>query len=73
MTTPLASFECVRFECSDEVLCANCQTPLDRHQPDIEQPDRLLGTCCECRCWYLIDDCAHVMYSLPDLRTLRTP
>ena len=73
MRTPLALFERIRFECSTEVLCARCQSPLDRHQPDIERPDRLLGTCCECRAWYLIDDRVHVMFALPDVRTLRCP
>ena len=25
------------------------------HQPDPETPDRLLGTCDECKSWYLMD------------------
>jgi hypothetical protein len=73
MTIPLSTFERIHFECSDEVLCARCQTPLDRHQPDVDLPDRLLGTCCGCRAWYLIDDRLRIMFSLPDVRALRSP
>ncbi|GAC1447453.1 MAG: hypothetical protein NVSMB9_29620 [Isosphaeraceae bacterium] len=61
----------VRFELSDEGLCACCQCPLDRHQPDAEQPDRQLGTCGDCGTWFLIDSETGVMYSIPDVRSLR--
>ncbi len=68
LATPL---ELIRFECLDEILCGRCQTVLERHQPDGERPDRLLGTCYECGTWYLIDTEAGLMYSLPDVAALR--
>jgi hypothetical protein len=73
MKTTLAPFERVRFEVAAEILCAECQCPLDRHQPDPEQPDRLLGTCEDCGTWYLIDGELCVMIALPDARSLRRP
>lgn len=67
MKSRLALFDRIRFECDDEVLCACCQGVLDRHQPDDERPERLLGTCPRCSSWFLIDAAARVMYLLPDL------
>jgi hypothetical protein len=67
MRVRLAPFDRVHFECATEVLCARCQEVLDRHQPDDEQPDRLLGTCPQCSAWYLIDARTRVMYVLPDM------
>jgi hypothetical protein len=67
MRTSVASLERIRFELASEILCARCQTPLDRHQPDAERPDRLLGTCEGCGAWFLIDDEACLMMALPDL------
>jgi hypothetical protein len=67
MRTPLAALERVRFECPSEVLCTCCHVVLDRHQPDDERPDRLLGTCPGCGAWFLIDAEACVMYGLPDV------
>jgi hypothetical protein len=37
------------------VPCLNCQRPLEIHQPDSDLPDRMLATCEECKCWYLIE------------------
>ncbi len=51
--------------------CLSCKEDLALHQPDVERPDRLLGTCHECGRWYLIDDEAHIMAALPDLRAHR--
>jgi hypothetical protein len=62
---PRAAFEPVRFEDPVEVLCACCQEPLERHQPDPGQPDRQLGTCTQCPAWFLIDARKGVMYLLP--------
>jgi hypothetical protein len=33
--------------------CPQCGHALALHQPDPELPDRLLGTCEECKSWYL--------------------
>ena len=35
--------------------CPNCGDELLIHQPDPETPDRLLGTCDECKSWYLLN------------------
>ena len=40
---------------SDALLCRNCGSDLDLHQPDLEMPERILGTCDECKTWYLFD------------------
>ena len=36
------------------------------HQPDDDLPGRPLGTCGDCRAWFLIDREAGVMLILPD-------
>jgi hypothetical protein len=35
--------------------CPGCDSPLAIHQPEIEIPDRLLGTCESCGLWCEID------------------
>jgi hypothetical protein len=71
MRATAAAFEWVRIEDIGEVLCGCCQSVLDRHQPDPDRPDRMLGTCPECGAWFLIDGDARTMLALPDVRTLR--
>ena len=71
MGTPLALFERIRFEFPTEILCVRCHTSLDRHQPDPDRPERLLGTCYHCGAWYYIDDAAGVIVTLPDMESLR--
>lgn len=71
MHLPVLTMEPIRFEAQDEVLCAHCHEPLDLHQPDPDLPEREIGTCLDCRTWYLIDASANLMYPLPDLKTLR--
>ena len=61
----------VRFESASEVLCARCHSPMERHQPDLDRPERMLGTCADCGAWFLIDGEARVMYALPDTTSLR--
>ncbi len=39
---------------SNEAWCEDCDCPVDIHQPDVERPQRLLGTCPECGTWYLL-------------------
>lgn len=34
-------------------ICEKCGTPLTLHQPNVDQADRLLGTCEECKSWYV--------------------
>lgn len=70
MRTPLTGFERIRFEVASEVLCTRCHEPLERHQPDEERPDRLLGTCRGCGAWYLLLLDREVMITLPDWETL---
>ena len=53
------------------VRCPACRDHLFLHQPDEECPDRLLGTCDECRAWFLIDAAGKVMVRLPDEEELR--
>jgi hypothetical protein len=43
-----------RTDSTFELDCLECGTELDVHQPDLEQPDRLLGTCEACGAWYLL-------------------
>jgi len=53
------------------VQCTSCHDSLIMHQPDENVPDRLLGTCPECRTWFLIYSDTEVMVKLPDENTLR--
>jgi hypothetical protein len=38
-----------------DVKCTVCKGLMDTHQPDPNQPERILGTCPGCGTWYLID------------------
>jgi uncharacterized protein YbaR (Trm112 family) len=55
----------------DQVACSRCRSTLDLHQPDEQLAERLVGTCPECRAWYLIDAGAGLMLPLPDEADLR--
>ena len=35
--------------------CSRCRQEMEMHQPDVNQPNRLLGICPECGEWLLID------------------
>ena len=59
------------FEDRSEVSCPACCDDLEIHQPDEQQPDRLLGICRSCCAWFLIDSAAAVVVRLPDLDGLR--
>jgi len=37
------------------MVCRTCWSDLILHQPDPEMPERILGTCDECKTWYLVD------------------
>ncbi|WZO99195.1 zinc ribbon domain-containing protein [Isosphaeraceae bacterium EP7] len=34
------------------VHCRDCGGPLEIHQPSVDHPERLLGTCADCGDWY---------------------
>jgi hypothetical protein len=70
---PLAPLERIRFELVSDVLCARCHSPLERHQPHEEKPDRLLGTCDDCGAWFMIDLSAVVMIAMPDFDAVTPP
>jgi hypothetical protein len=38
-----------------DLACPACQMVMEIHQPDLDQPERLLGTCTTCRAWTLVD------------------
>src|SRR5271166_1436500 len=40
---------------SEALVCRDCGGDLSLHQPDPEIPERILGTCDECKTWYLFD------------------
>lgn len=54
--------------------CTVCHQPLDLHQPDVEQPDRLLATCGNCGAWHLLQQPDHgkksLLARLPDFPEL---
>ena len=60
-----------KLDDSKRVRCPACRDYLFLHQPDEECPDRLLGTCDECRAWFLIDAAGKVMVRLPNEEELR--
>jgi hypothetical protein len=59
----------------DDGGCLACGGSLELHQPDISSPDRMVGICTKCRCWYLLDAIPGrnraVMVRLPDGETLQ--
>ena len=71
MKSPLAVLGVIRVDYLNEALCARCHSLLDRHQPDDDRPDRLLGTCTECGLWHLIDQRSGEMFVLPEPWTTR--
>lgn len=52
---PLTSLSLPAIEsCPLTLNCLECQDLLDLHQPEMTDPDRLLGVCRQCDRWYLI-------------------
>ena len=45
--------------------CPRCESALTLHQPDPDQPNRLLATCDECKSWFLTDSQATILIALP--------
>lgn len=37
------------------LVCRKCWSDLILHQPDPQMPEQILGTCDECKTWYLFD------------------
>ncbi len=52
------------------VRCPDCEGALVLHQPDVRNPDRLLGVCKRCSDWFLMDlrpdQTAWMVVTLPD-------
>ena len=38
------------------LVCRKCGNNLSLHQPDPEMPELILGTCGDCKTWYLFND-----------------
>jgi len=53
-------------EADTRIDCPDCQKPLDVHQPDPEQPERLLGTCPACKAWFLLGCGEGGLFRLPN-------
>jgi hypothetical protein len=53
----------------DAVLCLYCENPLTLHQPDEELANRLLGTCEECKSWFITNFDGSTLVPIPDLLT----
>jgi hypothetical protein len=51
--------------------CQKCGCELQLHQPDPDLPTRLLGTCEECKSWFLLDLVAGSMTLLVSKRAAR--
>ncbi len=77
MTSIVLSLDLIRLTTDPDdplvpvVPRASCPGSLVLHQPDEDMPDRLLGTCKECRTWFLVDGDTELMVKLPDETTLR--
>ena len=53
MSHSMKEFVTVPFR-PDELRCLACSAGLDWQQPDIQNPDRLLGVCPGCGGWHLL-------------------
>lgn len=49
--------------------CPNCGTALDLYQPDHDLPERLFGTCDDCKSWFLVVEDAGVSLLQPSKTT----
>jgi hypothetical protein len=38
----------------DEPACPGCGKPLERHQPDLDRTESMLGTCLGCGDWFVL-------------------
>jgi hypothetical protein len=61
---------------ANSLQCPDCQVALNLHQPDVEQPSQLLGTCECCSRWFFLVenglDCGEMLlFELPTAETIR--
>ena len=74
VSVALYSISAVRLS---ELSCRKCRTPLDIHQPDPNQPDKFLGTCSGCGCWYRVEaklsEARATVMQLPELSEVPKP
>ena len=74
MTSDSLDLDLIRLQCEtkdfSEVACPGCQDRLVVHQPDERLTDRLLGICCSCPAWFVIDAAAEIMIRLPGMDAL---
>jgi hypothetical protein len=61
-----------RLDELESAHCPACESLLERHQPDPDQPGRLLATCGKCSEWFLIDEDAGIIAQLPAAKQLRS-
>jgi hypothetical protein len=47
------------------LCCPDCEAPMDLHQPDENEPTKLLGACLDCSKWFLVIEAED-----PDGRTM---
>jgi hypothetical protein len=52
-------------DCFAEIPCPICLSNLSIHSPDPDLPDLLLGTCEDCRSWYVMDTSKGEMVRVP--------
>ncbi len=71
MVSVSVTIERCLLDSAEDILCSRCHEPLTLHQPDVDMPEQMLGTCDECKSWYLIDKAGGIMSLLPEERTLR--
>ncbi|MEO6809541.1 MAG: hypothetical protein ABI353_10570 [Isosphaeraceae bacterium] len=48
------SVQTVPAEQAGPILCLGCQGALEMHQPDLDRPESLLGTCAGCGAWHIV-------------------
>jgi hypothetical protein len=59
------------WEQTRHIDCSRCNHHLELHQPNLEEPDRMLGICSKCGNWFLIDIAGKLVTRLPDLKETR--
>jgi hypothetical protein len=65
MSFDVVAHPVVLVSASTALVCPECLSPLVLHQPDEDQPDKLLGTCFVCFRWFLLieieDTCSRTL------------
>lgn len=52
------------------ISCVLCRAPLELHIPQVDKPERMLGTCVDCGAWYLLDHTVGSLALLPSTEAL---